>query len=156
MEATNNIQTMPSPTKPNQSLPKTAVERLAGGASVSRAFGEPIAVQGRTIIPVAMVAMGFRGGFWGRVQGLFGNSAAEPHPANGATNGASNAAGEEQARGGIMRRMVVRPVGFIDVTNGDSRFVTIAPGRFVALGVALAFVAGGLMARQRRKMLHKG
>lgn len=159
METFNSTQTSPNPAKPNQAasnpfMPNMAGKMMGGGPNVSRAFGEPITAQGRTIIPVAMVAMGFRGGFWGRVKGLLGNAPAGQQPANGTTNGAANGpASEGRGHGGMRRRMMVRPVGFIDVTNGDSRFVPIAPGRFVALGVVLGLVAGRFLAGRRRRMM---
>ena len=180
MAVTDNNPTMPNPTASNSTTPnqapaapamaKTPMERMAGGASVSRAFGEPIAAQGHTIIPVAMVAMGFRGGFsggfLGRVQGLFSNAGAGQQPTNGttigtpngATNGTTNGAAlasDGQSHGGMMRRMMVRPVGYIDVSSTGSRFVPIGRGRFVVLGIALAFVAGGFVRRRQLKMAKK-
>ena len=37
-------------------------ERLQGGASVKNVFGDPITVDGKTVIPVARVRYGFGGG----------------------------------------------------------------------------------------------
>ena len=131
-------------TKPNKQQPPS--ETLAGPmmsvASGVRVYGDPVVTQGRTIIPVAMVAMGFRGGFWGRLQGVLGEATADK----------GLAASEGQGQGGVMRRMMIRPVGYIDITPTKSRFVTIGPGRFVALGFGLAFALGGLMMGGRRRM----
>ena len=154
MAATDNNPTAPNPTAPGPALARTPKERRTDSASVSRAFGEPIAAQGRTIIPVAMVAMSFRGGFWGRVQGVLGNAVAAQPPTNGSANGAA-AANDGQGHGGMMRRMMVRPVGFIDVSSTGSRFAPIGRGRYVVLGIALAFVAGGFLRRRQRKMAKK-
>lgn len=143
-----------TPTDDKSTMPKTSAERMAGGASVSKAFGEPIVAQGRTIIPVALVAMGFRGGFRGGLRGLMGLGNA---PAGAPTPPTGGPAGDGPSHGGMMRRMVVRPVGYIDVSSSDSRFVTIAPGRFVALGFALAFAVGALLGgrRRMRRMNHR-
>jgi uncharacterized spore protein YtfJ len=128
MTATDNQQTMPE----------------LGAASVNMAYGTPIMADGRTVIPVAMVAMGFRGGFGGRRGGPMMPPVDAP-----TTDG--QAEKQPRMRGGMMSRLIVRPVGFIDVTEDQSRFVTIAPGRFVAFGFALAMVVGGLMGGLMRR-----
>lgn len=137
-------------TDENQTTAENQTQGKPNFPSVSRAYGEPIVAQGRTIIPVAVVAMGFKGRIMGGRPGRPGsNPPADQNTANGPF-------GNRQGRGGMMRRMVVRPVGFIDLTNTGSRFVTIAPGRFVAIGFAIAFVLGGIMRMRRRKMMHRG
>ena len=148
METSNSTQTAPGPAKQNPAMsnpfaPDAAGAMPGGGPTVSRAFGEPISAQGRTIIPVALVAMGFRGGFWGKLRGAMSTLTTDPRPASDPTSAGAG-------RGGMMRRLMVRPVGFIDITSSGSRFVPIAPGRFVALGFALAFVVGGLVRGRRR------
>ena len=133
-----------------------------GGLNVNRAFGKPITAQGRTIIPVALVAaMGTGGGIWSRMGGMLRKAPANG-PMDGSTNGPMHGPmrdpinGASRGRGGMRRRMMVRPVGYIDVSSTGSRFVPIAPGRFVVLGIVLAFVAGGLIRRSRAKRKANG
>ncbi|WP_375419088.1 hypothetical protein [uncultured Hymenobacter sp.] len=159
MPATDNSQAASTPTAPSQpppvpnqaapaqTAPEIPLNRPSGRLSAGKAFGKPITAQGRTIIPVAIVAaMGTGGGLWGRMSGMLRQATA-----NGAMNGAAN-----RRPGGMRRRMMVRPVGYIDISSTGSRFISIAPGRFVALGVALAFVAGGLIRRSRAKRKANG
>lgn len=51
-----------------QDLFQSLAERLQQSANVSSVFGEPIAAQGRTIIPVAKISYGFGGGAAGGVR----------------------------------------------------------------------------------------
>lgn len=164
MPATDNSQTASAPTAaPSQpqsapaqaapaqmAAPQTAPGRPAGRPSVSKAFGKPITAQGRTIIPVAIVAArGAGGSLWGRMSGMLRQATASGpagSPATGTLNGAAN-----RGPGAMRGRLLVRPVGYIDISSTGSRFVPIAPGRFVALGIALAFVAGGLIRRARAR-----
>jgi uncharacterized spore protein YtfJ len=128
-----------------QTMPQFLV---AGAASVNMAFGTPIAANGRTVIPVAMVRMGFRGGFGSRrrwsmqlpTDGQKSDNQSEKQP---------------DVAGGVMSRLVVRPIGFIELTDYRSRFVTIIPGRFVALGFGLAMLVGGLLMGGRQRWLHQ-
>lgn len=140
-------------TDENQTTADTQTQGKPFFPSVSRAYGEPIVAQGRTIIPVAMVFMGFKGRMMGGRPG--GRPGSNP-PAD--QNTAKGPFGNRPGMGGMMRKMVVRPVGFIDLTNSGSRFVPIAPGRFVALGFAIAIVLGGIMRMRRRMMMfhHRG
>jgi uncharacterized spore protein YtfJ len=43
-------------------LIRSLAERLQGSATVRAVFGEPISAQGKTIIPVAKIGLGFGGG----------------------------------------------------------------------------------------------
>ena len=145
--APSQPQSAPAQAAPAQmAAPQTAPGRPGGRPSVSKAFGEPITAQGRTIIPVAIVAAkGAGGSLWGRMSGMLRQATASG-PATGTLNGAAN-----RGPGGMRGRMLVRPVGYIDISSTGSRFVPIAPGRLVALGIALAFVAGGLIRRARAR-----
>ncbi len=132
-------------------MPKLPQTVATDAASVNLAYGAPITTNGRTVVPVAMVRMGFRGGFRGR-RGM---------PMSPPTNG-QHADGQAENQpivgGGLMSRLMVRPIGFIDIGNHSSRFVTIAPGRFVALGFGLAMLVSGLMGglmRSRYRAIHQ-
>jgi uncharacterized spore protein YtfJ len=134
-----------------QTMPKLPQTAVTDAASVNLAYGSPITANGRTVVPVAMVRMGFRGGFRGR-RGM---------PMAPTTNGQhTDGQAEKQpvVGGGMMSRLAVRPIGFIDISDHRSRFVTIAPGRFVALGFGLAMLVSGLMGglmRSRYRAMHR-
>ena len=104
------------------------IERLNGGASVKAVYGEPVEAQGKTIIPVAKVMYGFGGGF--------GETGKEKK------NGADKEGGG--AGGGIR----AKPVGVIEVTEEDTRFVPCADGKKTAVLLALGFIVGFLIGRR--------
>ncbi len=128
-----------------QALPQLPV---TDAASVNVAFGMPIAANGRTVIPVAMVGMGFRGGFGSRWGGL-------KKPLADGQKLDNQPEKQSDVGAGMMSRLLVRPMGFIEVTDHRSRFVTIRPGRFIALGFGLAMLLGGLMMGGRRRRMQQ-
>ena len=75
------------------------IERLNSSAKVQSVFGEPIAANGKTIIPVARVAYGFGGG-----------------------------AGEAMREGGG-GGVVATPLGVFEITDGRTRFVPLGENR---------------------------
>jgi uncharacterized spore protein YtfJ len=91
-------------------------ERLGGQAQAKSVFGEPVTRDGVTVIPVARAAWGFGGGF--------GHAAAGRDGGSGGGGGVS-----------------VRPVGYIELRNGRSRF---RPIRDRAMTGSLLLAAGGL------------
>ncbi len=101
-------------------------EPLQTSATVKSIFGEPVAANGKTIIPVARVAYGFGGG-------------------SGKGN-QSERAGEGSGGGG---GVVALPVGVYEITDTGSRFVAPNDRRklFVA---AMAGVVIGALLRKRR------
>lgn len=106
----------------------TIIERLNGGASVRAVYGEPVEAQGKTIIPVAKVMYGFGGGF--------GEKGKEKK------NGADREGGG--AGGGVR----TKPVGVIEITDEDTRFVPCSDGKKYAALLALGFVIGFLIGRR--------
>jgi uncharacterized spore protein YtfJ len=78
-------------------------------------YGEPISTQGKTIVPVAKVRYGFGGGS--------GRNDREKHGGGGG--------------GGLL----ARPVGVVEVTQADTRFIPITSNwplvGAIALGVGL-------------------
>jgi uncharacterized spore protein YtfJ len=101
----------------------STVEGLRGVASVDAAFGKPQEIEGKVLIPVAVVGTGFGLGFG---QGTSGEQAqAEPAPAEGEGGGSLAGAG-------------ARPIAVIEVTAEDTTIRPIVDETKIALaGVAL-------------------
>ncbi len=93
-------------------------ESLRSSATVRSVFGEPIQVEGKTIVPVAKVAYGFGAGGGQEIA----------HQGTGGGGG-----------GGVR----VSPVGVLEITPVRTRFLRYADSR---LPMA-AFVAGVLLGR---------
>ena len=96
---------------------KTIVEH----AAAKTVFGEPVSVAGRTILPVAKISYGFGGNSGGK-----GN-----HWQHGGGGG-----------GGL----IARPLGVVEATQSQTRFIPIASTwtlvAAVGLGVCLGWLAG--------------
>lgn len=98
-------------------------------ANVKAVYGEPIAAQGRTIIPVAKIIYGYGGG--------------------GGTGGVgSDRHGEGGGGGGAARAI---PVGVVEVSNQGTRFVSISDRRKLAGAVAMGIGLGIWMGWRRRR-----
>lgn len=119
-----------------QNIFKTISERLQTAATVKTIYGDPVVAEGKTIIPVARVRFGFGAGFGeGDTggEGVSGNAEADKGGGGG---------------GGVE----VRPVGFIEITPGETRYVSIEGRRTAArlafVGLLVAFLL--LMRRSKR------
>ena len=110
-------------------------ERLHENATVQTVYGQPIVAEGKTIIPVARVRFGFGGGGGGTQQDHTDNGSSTP----GASGGAGGAGAE------------VSPVGFIEITAGETRYVSIEDRRKVVRAALLALLIGLFMLRRRRR-----
>ena len=99
-------------------------------ANVKAVYGEPIAAQGKTIIPVAKIIYGYGGG--------------------AGTGGAGNsiARGEGGGGGGGARAV---PVGVVEVSDQGTRFVSISDRRKMAGAVAMGVGLGIWMGWRRRR-----
>ena len=97
-------------------------ERIQASADVKVVFGEAVTANGHTIIPVAQVMYGFGGGSGQAAEGSGGGG------------------------GGGVR---VKPLGVLEVTDADTRFIPIVDvGRLALYGlVGLFLVTGALRAR---------
>lgn len=122
-----------------QNIFKTMSERLQTTATVKAVYGDPIIAEGKTIIPVAKVRFGFGAGFG---ESDFGEEANSNHPAAGKGGGGG---------GGVE----VRPIGFIEITPGESRFVPIGERQKVARWAFIGVLAGLMLFRRRRKKSSK-
>lgn len=105
------------------------LERVRKTARVETVYGEPREVAGRTVIPVALVAYVFGGG---------GGVGLKP-----SDDGAEEKAGMGSGGGGAVR---VQPVGVLEVTEDETRFVPVIDwSRIISL--ALTFFGLWMLAR---------
>jgi len=96
-------------------------ERVGGNARAEAVYGSPVERDGVTVIPVAKVRWGFGGGD--------GTSLGE---------GAAPVAGGSGGGGGVM----VSPIGYIEIAEGQSRFRRILdPTAMAPIALAAAMVA---------------
>ena len=115
---------------------RSFVDDLAEHASVRSVYGDPIEADGRTIIPVARVAYGFGGGFG---QG-------EDVGESGAPGGADGGSGEGAGVGGGVS---AKPVGIVEVGDGETRFVRFGDRRRAGVAMVAGIVLGLLLGRRR-------
>ena len=99
-------------------------ERIGLSARASAIFGEPVEREGVTVIPVAKASWGFGGG----------------------SGGAAPSQGSGGGGGGV-----VTPIGFIEVRNGEARFVRVQDPRTTALRLLAAAAAVASLIRRRRR-----
>src|ERR1700739_4878076 len=104
-------------------------ESVLSQANVKAIYGEPVSAHDKTIIPVARIMYGYGAG--AGTGGL----------------GEKNTRGEGGGGGGGVRAV---PVGVIEVSNQQTRFVPISDKRKV-LGAALAGVGFGILWGWRRR-----
>ena len=103
------------------------IDPLSKSASVSSVYGEAFTANGKTIIPVARIAYGFGAG-----------SGHKP---------GESASGEGEGGGG---GVYAEPVGCIEVTDAETRFVAINENRKLAVAALVGFCLGVFCAWVRR------
>jgi uncharacterized spore protein YtfJ len=107
-----------------------AVEHLRTSASVKTVYGDPITAEGKTVIPVAKVAYGFGAG----------SGSGTRTKKNG--NGKMPVEGEGEGAGG---GVVSRPVGVVEITDHETKFVQfgapkkLAISALIGAGIGIAF-----------------
>lgn len=111
----------------NETL-ETVAQRLQA-TGVRTIFGEPVSVQGRTIIPVARVAYGFGGG-----GGLSARHAGQRGDLDGEGGGG----------GGGVRAV---PAGVVEITPEQTRFLRFDEWRPLTVAAAFGFGLGVLLTR---------
>ncbi len=120
-------------------LINSAVEHLRASASVKTVYGEPVEVDGKTIIPVARVAYGFGGG----------TGTKHGKPAEGKKQGTADTG--EGAGGGLS----AKPVGVVEISGAETRFVPIAQTKkfaiVAAIGSGLGLALGWLLGRRGKQ-----
>ncbi|MGA7318788.1 MAG: spore germination protein GerW family protein [Silvibacterium sp.] len=105
-------------------------ESILGQAGVKTIYGEPITVQGKTVIPVAKIMYGFGAGAG---TGGVGNSSAQ---------------GEGGGGGAGVRTI---PVGVIEISDQATRFIPITSRKKLAGAVLAGVILGMLVFRRRRR-----
>lgn len=88
-------------------------------------YGEPIRLESKTILPVAKVRYGFGGG------------------------GGAGKHGDQHGGGGG-GGLVAMPVGVVEVTESQTRFVPVTTSGAVLSALGIGFFLGVVMSRRRR------
>jgi len=104
-------------------------ESVLSQASVKSIYGEPISAQGKTVIPVAKIMYGYGAG------------------AGTGGVGDTSARGEGGGGGGGVRAI---PVGVVEISDQQTRFVPITDRKRMAGAVAAGVFFGLLLARRGR------
>ena len=128
------------------------VQVLREAATVETVFGDPVETQEKTVVPVAKVAFGFGGGY-GAGPGAGVASEPESEEAEGGRGEAAEDGEFEGGRGeggGFGGGLTAKPVGVLEVTQTETRFVHFAERRKL-VGAALVGVLVGLLLGRRRE-----
>ena len=95
-------------------------------ASAKLVYGEPVAAEGKTILPVAKIRFGFGRGSGGKRE-------------------------EGQQGGGGGGGLVAKPVGVIEVTQAETRFIPASSNWTLIAAAAAALCFGFMLAPSRRR-----
>ena len=109
-------------------------ERLETSASVKMVYGEPVSIEGKTIIPVARVRYGFGAG-GGFVSNVRDNSDS----------------GAEDSGGGGGGGIEVTPVGIIEITAGETRFIPFGERRRIVRVLVIGTLIALFLLRRRKR-----
>ena len=107
-------------------------EQLQKGTVIKTVYGEPTVVQGKTIIPVARVAYGFGRGSRANKKGKGGEQ-------------------KEGSEGGGGGGFSASPVGVVEITPEDTRFISIGDERRLAWTLIVGLFLGIWMGRRRSR-----
>ena len=116
-----------------QHILQAIAERLHRSSSIHTIYGDPIGTQGRTLIPVGKVSYGFGGG----TVGTNSLDRTDKQPSGNTVEGGGGG-------GGI--RMV--PLGMVEVTAQQTRFLPFHGGKRMLGALAVGLVVGLLMVRR--------
>ena len=111
-------------------------ERLQSSANVKTVYGDPIVAEGKTIIPVARVAYGFGGGSGSRKMEGEG--------------GEENEGGESAGSGGG-GGVAASPVGVVEITPQETRFIPFEERRKLVLALMIGLFLGLFIGRRRSR-----
>lgn len=119
-----------------QEIFKSLPEKLHNAASVNMVYGEPVTAEGKTVIPVARVRYGFGGGF-GEGKGVSpqGTDGHEPEGMGGGGGGG----------------VEVTPVGMIEITPGETRYISFEERPKIIRAVFITVLLLLFLFRRRRK-----
>jgi uncharacterized spore protein YtfJ len=119
----------------------SAIRGITEHATVDRVYGEPITADGRVVVPVARVRYGF---------GLGAGTGGQP-TTEGSIAGTSEGDGEETGTGaGGGGGMTASPVGVIEITGDETRFIRFTNWPSFVLAAGLGVAIGVLLGRRRR------
>ena len=110
-------------------------DRLQTTATVKAVYGDPIESQGRTVIPVARVRYGFGGGE--------GSQGAEP--------ASEDEEGRQAIGGGGGGGVEVPPVGMIEITETETRYISFEERRAIVRAVLIGCLVALFLLRRRRR-----
>jgi len=99
-------------------------------ANVKAVYGEPITAQGKTVIPVAKIIYGYGGG--------------------AGTGGVGNSGARSEGGGGGGGARAI-PVGVVEVSDQQTRFVPINDRRKLAGAAVMGIGLGLWLGRRRRR-----
>ncbi len=116
-----------------QDMLKGIAERVRETANVRTVYGDPVTAEGKTIIPVARVRYGFGGGGGSGSQG----------------DDSDEGKGSQGTGGGGGGGIEVTPVGFIEITAGETRYVSFEERRRVVRAVVIGLIVGFFLLRKR-------
>lgn len=116
---------------------ETLAERLQA-TSARTVFGEPIAAEGRTIIPVARVTYGFGSG----------SGVSPTH-----TEHSSDRKGEGAGGGGGVRAV---PAGVVEITREQTRFLRFDDWRPLAASAIIGVVLGAMLSKWAGRQSGRG
>lgn len=103
---------------------------LGSTATVKAVFGEPIHLEGKTVVPVAKVAYGFGAG-------------------GGRKPARQDGTGEPSEGGGGGGGVSAFPAGALEITSSQTRFVQYNDVRWLAGAFAAGAVFGSLLLRRK-------
>ncbi len=113
---------------------QSIVEKLQTSASVKTVYGEPIKVDGKTIVPVAIVSYGFGMCSCGKK----GEEQVQTEP-------------DGQGCGGGAAGLSIRPTGVLEITQSETRFIPTGMGLKLAGALLLGLFLGILIVGKRSK-----
>jgi len=93
-------------------------------AGAKTVYGEPVSVDGKTVLPVATVRYGF--------------------------GGSSGGKGNNWEHGGGGGGLVAKPLGVVEITRSQTRFIPIVSCRAVLIAVGIGVCLGFLAGSRRR------
>jgi uncharacterized spore protein YtfJ len=93
-------------------------------AGAKTVYGEPVSVDGKTVLPVATIRCGFGGSSGGKGSNW-------------------------QHGGGGGGGLIAKPLGVVEITQSQTRFIPIVSGRALLIAVGLGVCLGFLVASRR-------
>jgi uncharacterized spore protein YtfJ len=112
-------------------------QSLGSSATVKSVFGDPIQVEGKTVVPIAKVAYGFGAG---------GGSGPRKHNGAGPDN-----PGEKAEGGGGGGGVRAYPAGALEITATGTRFIPFTDLRWLGGAFAAGALIGSLILGRRTR-----